>query len=368
MKKICIPFIMAILALLPISRVQAEEYTLKAGKEIKANYAGAEETDYNYFKFTPSKSGFAEIKVKTSDGSNLQFDICDSNKEEIAKNIVVKNKKSVFHKVKKGATYYVKVKGSEGATHTISYKMNTTSTLTYAKKYNFTFTNASFCSASDAILFKVKARDSGNLHFMCNTDSNVNVQYLNSKKKAVSATALVKGHGLTGIGEKKNGIYYIKLWKPENSIEGTTSIQEMNYQIDAVYYSDNSSQKKAKVLTINKSAETLVPAGNKTTTWYKINLTKEQKLTLTFESHLLQNNGKGLKFTLYAVNNGKSQSITKNTDPLVDEVTVTYNKKKYKMRYPKTTIKTGKLPAGVYYLKIVSSTKTTSGSYKISWK
>jgi hypothetical protein len=217
-------------------------------------------------------------------------------------------------------------------------------------------------------VFKVKARDSGNLHFMCNTDSNVNIQYLNKKKKAVSITSLIKGRSLTGIGEKKNGVYYIKLWKPEDSTEGTTSIQEMKYQIDSVSYSNNSSQKKAKVLTKNKSTETLVPAGNKTTAWYKINLTKKQKLTLTFESHLLQNNGKGLKFTLYAVNAGKPYSITKNTDPLVDEATATYNKKKYKMSYPKTTIKTGKLPAGVYYLKIVSSTKTTSGSYKISWK
>jgi stress response protein SCP2 len=367
MKRKILLFLICLL-FIPAAKVQAKDYTLKSGKEVEAGYAGQEETDYNYFKFTPAKKGFAEIKIKTSDGAALQFDICNSNKEVIAENIKVKNKNSVLHKVSKGKSYYVRVKGNEGATYTISYKMVAFDTLTYAKKYSYTFTNASFNSKKNGILLKVKARDSGNLSFMCKVDSNVDIQYLNNKKKPISSISLLNDNNLTGIGVKRSSVYYIKLWKPDKSSEGTTTITGMKYQIDRILYSDNSTQRKAKVLSKGKSVETLVLAGTKTTTWYKITLSKKQSLTITFESHLLQNNGNGLKFNIYAVSNGKAYSITKNTEPLSDEATATYSNKKYKMNYPKKKIQTGELPAGTYYLKIESENKTTSGSYKVNWK
>lgn len=368
MKKLTFTLLLLTMLLIPTAIVQAEDYTLKSGKETKATYAGDAEDAYNYFKLVPSKSGFAEIKVKTSDKAALTFDICNADREVVAENITVKNKKTVLHKVNKGQTYYIRTKGTKGQQQILSYKMNTFGTLTYAKKYSYTFTNASFYDQASAIYLKVKAKENGNMVFMCNTDNNVDIQYLNSKKKVLSNISLLKGYSLTGIGVQKNKTYYLKLWKTEASREGTTTLNNMKCQIEKVTLLKNGAKSKAKKIQISgkkrKTAEGLLIAGKSTTAWYRLDLKKKKKMAITFESHLLQNNGDGVE--LYICNR-KGKVL--HTEPiLVTDEATSYYKKKYKMKYPRTVITTGELPIGTYYLKVVSNNKTTSGSYKISWK
>lgn len=364
MKKSIFLLLLWIVFAFPADNVHAQDYTLKEGKETKAEYAGVEEDAYNYFKIIPSKSGYAEIKVKTANGEDLSFDICDGNKQVMATGIVVKNKKSVLHKVSKGQTYYVRTKGTEGQTHTISYKVNTFETLTYAKKYSYTFTNASLSDSKNTILLKCKAKETGNMSFMCNTDDNIALQFLDSKKKALSENSFVKEHSLTGIGVKKNNTYYIKLWRMDEKKDGTTTINDMKYQIRKINLTSNDNRKKAKNLSNGKAVETLLLAGKKTTTWYKIKLSKKKKINMTFESRLFQNSGQGMKIYIC---NEKGKAL--HTEPIfVTEKASSYYKKKYKMEYPRKIITTGNLPAGNYYVKVTSDHKMTSGSYKISWK
>ena len=368
MKKITFTLLLLTILFIPAATVQAEEYTLKSGKEIKADYAGDAEDTYNYFKLVPSKNGFAEIKVKTSNKAALTFDICNADREVVAENITVNNKKKVLHKVKKGQTYYIRTKGVKGQQHTLSYKMNTFGTLTYAKKYSYTFTNASFYDQAGAIYLKFKAKDNGNMVFMCNANNNVDVQYLSSKKKVLSNISLLKGYSLTGIGVQKNKTYYIKLWKTEASKEGTTTLSNMKCQVEKVALLKNGTKGKAKKIQASgkkkRTAEGLLLAGKSTTAWYRMDLKKKKKLSITFESHLLQNNGDGVE--LYICNR-KGKVL--HTEPiLITDEASSFYKKKYKMKYPKTNITTGVLPIGTYYLKVVSNNKTTSGSYKISWK
>lgn len=348
--------------IIPSKMVKAEDYTLKSGKSAKGSY---NETDYNYYMIKPSKSGYLAITSKTSNGSALQIDICNESKEVIASDINIKNKATVLHKAKKGSTYYLRIKGNQGATYSISYKIQTIETLTYAKKYNYTFTNASFHNQDNAIILKLKANRSGILHFMCNSNDKVIVKYLDSKKKVISMSSILEKNTLTGIGIQNKKIYYIKLWKPEDTIVGTTTISNIKYQIDEVDFSSNKSRSKAKSLSKGKYVNTLVPAGESTTTWYKVKLNKKQKLSITVESHMLQNNGKCIQ--LY-ICNGKGKKLNKDAVIIDDEASSKYKNKKYIMVYPRKKITTGALPVGTYYIKVESKTKTSSGSYKIKWK
>lgn len=348
--------------MIPIKTVKAQDYTLKSGKSAKGSY---NETDYNYYKITPSKSGYLAITSKTSNGSTLQIDICNAEKEVIASDIHIKNKKTVLHKAKKGSIYYLRIKGNQGATYSISYKVQAIENLVYAKKYNYTFTNASFHNQDNAIILKLKANRSGILHFMCNSDGKVIVKYLNSKKRVISMSSILEKNSLTGIGIRNKKIYYIKLWKPEDTIAGTTTFSNIKYQIDEVASSSNKSRSKAKNLSKGKYVNTLVPAGESTTTWYKVKLNKKQKLSITVESHMLQNNGKCIQ--LYICNR-KGKILNQDAVIIDDEASAKYKNKKYIMVYPRKKITTGALPAGTYYIKVESKTKTSSGSYKIKWK
>lgn len=353
-----------LLLFVPCKNVNAKDYTLKYGKEKKAGYAGADETAYNYFKFVPSKNGFAEIKVKTSDKGKLQFDICDSNREMIAENIEVSNKKTVLHRVKKGKVYYIRTKGKEGATHTLSYNIKAIDKLTYAENYSYTFTNASFCNEKNAILFKIKAKNSGNLSLMCNASDNVVVKYLDSNKKKISNISLIKGKSLTGIGVLKNKVYYIKLWKQEKEIEGTTKISDLKYQIKKISVKNNTSRKNAITLSKGKKSELLVPAGKKTSAWYKFTLNKKQTVYLTLESGLYCNDGDFIQFDLC---NAKGKKL--NTSDMInsEEVKASYNKKKLKFVYRGIEYQAKKLPKGTYYIRVKSNSKTTSGSCRVKW-
>lgn len=350
------------LLLIPGKQVNAKDYTLKSGKTTKASYAGDLEDSYNYFKIVPSKSGYIAVKVTTSNKQPLLVDICNGNKEIVASDIKIENKKTVLHKAKKGKTYYVRIKGVKDATYSISYKIDTFSSLTYAKKYNYTFTNASFTNEGNPLLLKIKTSKSGILNFMCNTNNKLVVKYYNSRKKAVSKNILLENNNLSGIGVKSKAVYYIKLWNVENSTSGTTTIKNIKYQIKSLEAARNTTRGKSILLSKKKKKEGLVIADRKNTLWYKIKLQKKQKLSISIESRLLQNNGSYLLLDFY---NSKGKKITKNSIVIDDEAYVTYRKKKYVMHYPKKKIVTGQLPKGTYYIRVVSKSKMTSGSFSI---
>lgn len=353
--------ILFIFLLFPVTVVNAQDYTLKSGKSVKGSY---NETDYNYYKIEPAKSGYLAITASTSDNSALQLDICNENKEVVATDIIIKNKSTILHKAKKGNVYYLRIKGVQDITYSISYKVKTIDSLAYAKKYNYTFTNASFNNQDNAITLKLKAGKSGNLNFMCDCNDTVIAKYINNNKKTISVSSILKSKTLSGIGVVAKKTYYIKLWKSEDSIVGTTTISNIKYQINPVILSNNKTKSKAKILHEGKYTETLVPAGAAKTTWYKVKLNKKQKLSITIESRMLQNNGKFIQ--LYICNkNGKKL----HTNPIIidSESSAKYKKKKYVMTYPRKKIATGKLPADTYYIKVENKTKTSSGSYRIKW-
>ncbi|MCI8509871.1 MAG: hypothetical protein HFJ06_15155 [Lachnospiraceae bacterium] len=353
------------LLFLPCVNVHAQEYTLKSGKTAQGTYAGAE--DYNYYQIKAAKVSYLQISAKTSNKKELVIDICDENKEIIASDVAIPHNKTVLHKVENNKIYYLRIKGTEGVTYKISYKAVSKEfgTLKYAKKYNYIFTNASFNKEKNPILLKVKVSQPGILHFMCDTDDGITVKYLNSKKKAVSKNILMNKKALSGIGVQSKRFYYIKMWKPKNTISGTTTINNLKYQIDFISSTNGDSRGRARTLAKDKYIKTLVPAGTTTVSWYKLKVTKKQKLSITIQSHMLQNNGKNLQIYIC---NASGKKINKSPIVIDGEASAIY-KKKYVLKYPATTFgTTAAFPEGTYYLKVESKTKTSSGSYSIKWK
>lgn len=362
-KKLLLVF--AFLLILPCMVINAADVKMKSGKKVTGTYAGEGEEDFNYYKIKASSNGFIAVTVKTSDKKSLTFDICDKDKQTVAQDLTVANKKTILHKVEKGSEYYLKIKGNEGVTYTISYKMRTLDEMKYAKKYNYIFTNASFNTEKNAVLFKMKSNKSGNLQFMFTTDNPVNVKFLNSKKKVISGIYSVSKNAFSGIGIADNKTVYAKMWLGENVITGTTSLSSVKYQIDFVTSVNGTSRGKARSLSKGKYTEGLVPAGKKTTSWYKFKVSKKQKVSITVESKMLQNNGKNLQLFIC---NSEGKKI--NTSAIIiDGQTEVIYKKKYIMKYPKTTFgTTAEFPEGTYYLFIESKTKTSSGAYRIKWQ
>ncbi len=349
----------------PLLEVNAEDYELKNGKVKSGTYAQGEDV-YHFYKIKPSKDGYIAITATTSNKKELIIDICDSNKNVIASEISIGHKKTVLHKVKKKNNYYLRIKGTPDVKYKISYKMKTLDALTYAKKYTYTFTNASFNNSRNAILLKVKGNSSGNLHFMCETGKKepIMVQYLNSKKKSISNSKFLVKNSLSGVGVRADKIYYIKLWNANKSTIGTTTILDMKYQIDDVMVSTNNSRGKSYTLSQNTYKESLVVADQKNTYWYKVKLPKDQKLSISIESRMLQMNGSCLEVDLY---NRDGVKMTTKSIKISEECNVEYKKKKYNMIYPVKKIETGKIISDTYYIKVVSNSKKSSGSYRIKW-
>lgn len=349
-----------LLCCIPTLEAEAKNYKLKNGKEQAGKYAGDGEDVYNYYRVRPSKDGYIAITVKTSNKKNLLVDICDSDKNVVASNISIGHKKTVLHKVEKKKIYFIRIKGTPKVRYKISYKINTFGELSYAEEYTYTFTNASFKSKSDSILLEIDSSLSGNLNFMCKTSNPITVQYLNSKKKQISGTNTMKKYALSGIGVKSDRTYYIRIWNEKKTTSGTTTITDMKYQINSVSPTTYSSIGYPYYLYYNTYKESLVPADSRSTHWYKIKLTTDQKLSIHIESRMLQMNGSCLKLDLY---NRDGKKITSESIQISDEAYATYRKGKYKMNYPVKCITTGTLPKDTYYIKVASYTKKTSGFF-----
>ena len=349
--------------LLPGISVHAQDYILKSKEKVSGTYAGAGEQDYNYYRIQPNKSGYIAITASASDQAPVNLEICNANREVIASDISVEKKENVLQTCKKGQIYYIRVKGKEGVTYELSYKVVTLDKLKYAKKYNYTFTNASLVE-SNPLQIPIKAGNSGILHVMCETDDSLKVRYYLGKSKVVSSYIGISGHNLTGIGVQARKRYYVRFYNADNTTSGTTKIHNLKYQIDSIVAAKNTYRARAKTLKKNQYTRTLIPAGKKTTVWYKVKITNKQKLTITLDSQMMQNKGKNLQ--LY-ICDSKGKKL--NCDPIVinGEASCSY-KKKYVMKYPKTVFgTTAAFPEGTYYIKIESKTKTSSGAFEIKW-
>lgn len=365
MKRFLLFILIIIGILLPIKEVKAIEYVLSSGAVVTGTYAGEKEEDYNDIKVAITQDGFMKLNLITSDNLPLEFDILDCNKQIIASNIQIENGQPVFQRVKKDNIYYIRTKGKKNTTFAISYSIVDIDTISQTNAASYTITNASLKGIENALLLKIRPNKTGIFNLIFNTNNKMFVQYLNSKRKAISYEQIVEKNNLTGIGVKKNTVYFVKLWTVKDDLSGTTTIQEMKYQIKKLGIAKNTSRIRAIKLgkKKNRSKEALVLADKKNVFWFKVPLKKRKKLSFTVESRLLQNTGGLVTVDIYS---SFGKKINKTPIVIEEEAKAEYNGIKYEMIYPEKTITTKKLKKGNYYIRISSKSKLTSGSIRIT--
>lgn len=207
-------------------------------------------------------------------------------------------------------------------------------------------------SYSDSTYFKIQVKKTGYLKIQGNgyySDGSVSSMYfkfLNSKKKVLNDSEGCSSYnGYTSHFAVKKGTYYV-------AVRGTGAYR-LRYSFSAVSEKSGSKQKKAVKIKKGKTIKGLVLYGESNTKcdWYKIVLTKKQKLTFTF----------GARATGY---------IRFQIVPASKKVRL-YNASGYLRDETNTYQTKDKLPKGTYYVKILkgaSAGKTDSGLYTIKWK
>ena len=172
-------------------------------------------------------------------------------------------------------------------------------------------------------------------------------------------------------GVKKGSTYYFKV----ESMGGV----KVKATVTSLKKGSNTSRGKAKTLKEGKTATGVIIAGDKTVDWYKIKLTKKQKLKLTYSAKtngaVLSSSGtsiyynNGIKFTLCASNGKPFVSGSNNYD--LANLKVSKDSTSYYIEETRNGIPTGRtfgIDPGTYYVKVERYNKTSSGYYTLKWK
>ena len=199
------------------------------------------------------------------------------------------------------------------------------------------------------------------------------VTFCNSKKRALGRnseyfdTNAAKPYQRTRTyGVKKGTTYYIKI-ESAGGVKVAANVKAVNKKA-------GTKRGNAKTLSKGKKAEGYIVAGSKAADWYKIKLTKQQKLKFYYSAKtngaVLMNSGSidcynGIKFTLYDGKGKPFISGVNNYDfaNLLDASPT----QTYFLESQYTGKKSGLKP-GTYYMKVERYNSTSSGYYSLKWK
>ena len=145
-------------------------------------------------------------------------------------------------------------------------------------------------------------------------------------------------------GLQKGRTYYIRV-KGENGVKLSRTFKK-------VKQTSGISREKAKKLSKNKTITAIVPAGISNTDWYKVTLTKKQRLNLYYN---VKTRG-SFKISIYS------------SKQLIGSKNLYYTQKLRKLTlYIKTSGKKTGLDKGTYFIKVERANSDSSGYYKLKW-
>lgn len=147
-------------------------------------------------------------------------------------------------------------------------------------------------------------------------------------------------------GLKKDTTYYIRI-RSDNSVKFSCTFTKT---VKKAGNSKNNSLNMKK----NKWKTGLIPAGISNSDWYKLKLTKKQKLRLYYTAKTRGS----FKISIYS------------SKQLIGNQNVYYTSSQRKVtlyQYMETSKKKTGLSPGTYYIKIERADSTSSGFYKIKW-
>ncbi len=311
-----------------------ENLTLKSN----VTYYMGTSYDPRYLKFSITTTKVVTISSKNEFG----FVLCNSKKQPVNGETTYlyndRGGKATF-RLSKG-TYYLKVDSIYDDSGYASIKLTTGSDPTLKHKTYSTFYPGSY---STVLYFKVKPTVSGaitvNLIKKDGYQSAGTITLCNSKRSAISKP-LYSEKAVFGI--TKGTTYYIRVTdvKTRAAIKFTqTSVPEKS----------GSSAKAAKALKKNTLVKGTITANSSRADFYKITLTKSQKIYF----YTTGNSVGSIRLQLY-YKNGKKYA---NYGTMVNG-----------LGYKATLNTTTKLPKGTYYVKVYRADAKSNGYYTLKWK
>lgn len=198
---------------------------------------------------------------------------------------------------------------------------------------------------SKPVYYKVTVSKAGVLTINTEAEYSSYVTLLDSKKKDLSEDVYAySGNEYKAVFAVKKGTYYIK-------VKSSSDILRIKYTFTSPEDKSGASKSKATKMTAGKEYTGMITASDKkgTTDWYKITLTKSQKVEFEITGNVSSGN---IKLEFYGDN--ISGTITRNIDTLNEDA-----------GFKAETWTSDKLPKGTYYIKFTKDKDKTSGYYKI---
>lgn len=247
-----------------------------------------------------------------------------------------------------------------------------TKTIPGKGQQTFTYTDSEIQEVSGGYIWlKFKAGNTGYVTTTFRSKSslysqtNGYVSLCNSKKKLItsqcryltSTDSKEKVYYTLSFGVKKGSIYYLRI-QPSSYLGGI----QVGVKFNTVKVNAGTKKSNAKSISAKKVRKGVLTAGGKNVDWYKIKLTKKQKIRISVE---VQSNGvystDGITLSLYKSNGSRIGSPCKFYRMYPKDVITAYMKNSL-------TGKTYGMDKGTYYIKMERSSATSTGAYSLSWK
>ncbi len=306
-------------------------------------YLGTNDTD-KYYKITVPST-----KVVTFTGSDsMYYELCNSKKNLIYdyQSLDERYSYKASYRLAKG-TYYVKVTSAYPDYDYLSFKYTLSSDATLKNKTYKTF----YPGDSDCVnYFKFKATKTGYVTVVMRDANNYAtssyITLCSSKKKALTDKVWVYTQSSTYtkavFAVEKNTTYYLKV----TDVDGKAAIK---YTQTSISEKSGSTLKKAKSLSKSKTVKGTISAGSSRADYYKIKLTKSQKLKL----YVAGDAAGSLDIQVYTAKGAKYGYAETAVYGVNDEDVLTSYKK---------------LSKGTYYIKIYRNDSKSNGYYTLKWK
>lgn len=295
-----------------------------------------------YYKITvPSTTNVTIIA-----NNEFSYSLCNASKKVIYDYVRIRKSTNyrASHRLAKG-TYYIKIDHSYADYEYFKIKYTFSSDITlkngsYSTIYPGSYAQNSYVKIRPTVdgyititLYKGTNYDDGGYITLMSNGKVI------SEEEYISATSRYSYKVVFGV--KKNTTYYLKV----RSLEGKAAIRYIQTKV-----SEKSGKTKAKAVALkkNKAVNGTIVAGSSEADWYKVKLTKSQKLKL----YTTANASGTIKMQLY-YSNGKK---------FVGENTVAYD-----INQKATHTTWSKLKKGTYYIKIYGSNTKSSGNYSLKW-
>jgi hypothetical protein len=321
---------------------RADSYSITAGK----SYANAEYGDsYRFYKITVPK---AEHVLISSD-SNLSFHLCNSKKEtlyNLSTSLTADNGRKVSFFLDKG-TYYIRTKGSTSGESTIRFDLNELGSSKYTLKSGKT---VAVRNGNKSTYTYLKFKATANGYLKLTMDSSSRAAYIalcDANRNAISKDNWLYSESTSGsdalvYGLQKGKTYYIR-------VKSSYTYLKLKSLFKTVTEKSGSKKSNAVKLKAGKSVNGLIIAGNSTSDWYKLTLSKAKTVTISYKG----NTNSRLKIAVY---NSKGKAV------LFGSRTVSGS------GFSGTIKSSGKWSKGTYYIKVERYDKYSSGNYTLSYK